>query len=162
MMRSFLLAGAVLLSPGLLQGQPGWGTGGWGAGGWNSRSGRFHGGGDWNSARSLARELEQRTDAFKRQFDHQIDRTRWDETPLEHYIWEQTKRLENAADGLRDDIDRRRMDGRAERRLQEALQAASEIDRAMRRVRLGPDTERNWRAIRSGLFELARFYRVRD
>jgi hypothetical protein len=110
--------------------------------------------------RSLARELEQRTDAFKRQFDHQIDRTRWDETPVEDYVWNHARRLENAVDSLRSNIERGRHDDRIARDLHIALQSAGEIDRAMRRIRLGPDAERNWRAIRAGLSELARCYRV--
>jgi hypothetical protein len=117
-------------------------------------------GDDFRDPRSLARELEHRTDAFKRQFDHQIDRTRWDETPIEDYVWNHTRRLENAVDSLRSNIDRGRRDHRVARDLQIALDSAGEIDRAMRRIRLGPDTERNWRAIRAGLSELARCYRV--
>lgn len=154
MKRNLLLLGGLLWAAVAVHAQPPWSrpSPGWG-------SGRFYEP-DSRSMRSLARELEERTDMFKRQFDHQIDRTRWDETPLEDHVWNHTKRLENAVDGLRSNIDRGRNDDRVRRDLSVALQSASEIDRAMRRVRLGPDAERNWQSIRSGLFELARVYRM--
>lgn len=106
----------------------------------------------------LAEELEVRTDRFREQFDREIDRTRWNGTSMEDRLWERTKRLENEVDEIRKEL--RRRDYRdIESNIARAMGAARDIDTALRRIRLSPDTHRNWSAIRSGLFELARNYR---
>lgn len=110
---------------------------------------------------NLIRRVEERTDAFTRQFDRALDNSRADGTRREDRLNEQARQLERATDELRREFDR--SDSLQENRdeVQRCINLASEIDRAIRRGRVGSGVQNTWRTLRQELNALARAYNVR-
>ncbi len=110
----------------------------------------------------LIKRVEQRTDVFVRQFDRALDNSRLDGTRREDRLNERARQLETAADELRREFDRG--DSLQENRdeVQRLVNIASQIDKVIRRGRVGSGVQSSWRNLRSELNALARVYNVRS
>lgn len=88
----------------------------------------------------VIRRVETRSDAFARLFDKSLDRSR--------------------LDGTRREFDRRDRYAETRPEVARALNIAGNINVALRRRRLGGETERQWALLRAELNELARVYNL--
>ena len=109
---------------------------------------------------AVIHRVEDRSDAFVRLFDKALDRSRLNGSRREDELNRQAKNLEKALDGLRREFDRKEnyVDTRPE--VRRALDAASDINRTMRRRRMGGETERQWALLREELNTLADVYEL--
>lgn len=105
----------------------------------------------------IINECERRTNAFKKTLDRALarDNVRAGQG-REDRLNDQAKRLENQLDKVGDSWNKDRNPDRTRDHVRTAIGFASDIDRAMRRWRMGSDAEREWAAIRSDLNRLAR------
>ncbi len=128
----------------------------------NRRTERRWGNTNKRAVETLIKRVEQRTDAFVRQFDRALDNSRLDGTRREDRINERARELETATDELRREFDRG--DSLAENRdeVQRCISIASQIDGVIRRGRVGSGVKNTWRNLRSELNALARVYNVRS
>ena len=110
---------------------------------------------------NLIKRVENRTDDFSTQIARALDRSRLDGSRREDNINDLAQRLENATDELRREFDR--SDSLQENRdeVQRMMNAANNIDRALRRSRLGNGVQNSWRSLKRDLNALARVYGVR-
>ncbi len=124
---------------------------------WNDRWGYT----DRRGIENLIRRVEQRTDSFVRHFDRALDNSRIDGTRREDRLNERAEALENSTDELRRRFDRsdslRATRGDVER----IMRLASDIDRVVRRGRIGNGVQNSWFNLRGELNALARAYNVR-
>ncbi len=111
---------------------------------------------------TLIKRVEQRTDVFVKQFDRALDNSRLNGTRREDNLNERARQLETAADELRREFDRG--DSLAENRdeVGRLINIASQIDRVIRRGRVGSGVQNSWGNLRSELNALARTYNVRS
>jgi hypothetical protein len=111
---------------------------------------------------NIIRRVEQHTDVFVRQFDRALDNSRADGSRREDRLNERARELETATDELRREFDRG--DSLQENRdeVQRCISIASQIDRAIRRGRVGSGVQNSWRNLRRELNALARVYGVQS
>ena len=109
---------------------------------------------------AVIHRVEDRSDAFVRLFDKSLDRSRLNGTRREDELNKQAKNLEKTLNDLRREFDRKEnyVDTRPE--VRRALDAASDINRTMRRRRMGGETERQWALLREELNTLADVYEL--
>ena len=110
-----------------------------------------------NVGRVIA-NVENRVDRFVGQLDTSLDHSRLDGTRREDNLNDKAKQLETATDELRSEFDRRESWWETRSNVQSCLDAAADIDVAMRRRKLGKGTEANWRNVRAELNALAKVY----
>lgn len=110
---------------------------------------------------NLIRRVEDRTDNFNSQVASALDRSRLDGSRREDNINELAQRFERSTDELRREFDR--SDSLQENRdeVQRMISAASNINRALRRSRLGNGVQNSWRVLKNEVNTLARVYGVR-
>lgn len=108
----------------------------------------------------VIRRVETRSDAFMRLFDKSLDRSRLDGTRREDNLNESARNLERSLDELRREFDRRDRYAETRPEVARALNIAENINVALRRRRLGGETERQWALLRAELNELARVYNL--
>lgn len=125
------------------------------------RSDRRWGNTNKRAVENLIKRVENRTDNFKDQVDRALDHSRLDGSRREDNINELAKRFESATDELRREFDR--SDSLRENRdeVQRMVSAASNVNRALRRSRLGNGVQNSWRILRNEVNALARVYGVR-
>ena len=110
----------------------------------------------------IIRRVENQSDLFVRSFDRSLDNSRLEGTMREDNLNQRARNLENDLDSLRLEFDRtdRYLDTRS--RVSRALSTAEGINTAMRRRRLGVNTERLWARLRTELNALAYAYNLRQ
>ncbi len=103
----------------------------------------------------MIKRVETRVDRFVGEYDRSLDRSRLDGTGREDWLNKRARDLESATDELRREFDRR--DSWYENRdeVRRCLNIASDIDKSIRTLRLGPATEGNWAQVRAELNALA-------
>ncbi|MGB8509533.1 MAG: hypothetical protein WCD76_14195 [Pyrinomonadaceae bacterium] len=109
----------------------------------------------------IIRRVENRSDEFVRLFDSSLDRSRLDGTKREDRLNEHARNLERALDDLRREFDRRENYNQTKPEVSRALNVAEDINKVMRRRRMGGETERQWLLLRSELNALALVYNLR-
>lgn len=109
----------------------------------------------------IIRRVENRSDEFVRLFDSSLDRSRLDGTKREDRLNERARNLERALDDLRREFDRRENYNQTRPQVSRALNVAEDINKVMRRRRMGGETERQWGLLRSELNALALVYNLR-
>jgi hypothetical protein len=109
---------------------------------------------------SIIKRVETRTDEFVKLFDKSLDRSGLDGTAREDNLNEKAKNLEKATDELRSEFDRKESYIATRPEAARCLSIAGDINVAMRRRRMGGQTERQWALLRAELNELARVYNL--
>lgn len=109
----------------------------------------------------IIKRVEDRSDAFQKMIDRNLDHSRLNGTRREDNINDQVKELERALDELRREFNRRDTFMETRREVQEVMREADEINALMRRVRFGANVEREWALVRSDLNKLAGVYELR-
>ncbi|HYH85151.1 MAG TPA: hypothetical protein VEX60_06685 [Pyrinomonadaceae bacterium] len=107
---------------------------------------------------AVIRHVENRSDEFVRQFDRALDRSGLDGTRREDNLNEQAKKLERTLDDLRREFDRKESYVETRPEVRRTLDIAADINKTMRRRRMGGETERQWATLRSELNTLANVY----
>lgn len=107
--------------------------------------------------RPLLQRLETKTDSFKATLDRRLDNGRLNNTATEDTISAYVAEFENATDSLRTNFNSRRATAAD---ATDVLNYGWYIDEFMRRNRLGAASENQWRAIRTDLDLLSRYYAV--
>lgn len=111
---------------------------------------------------AIIHRVENRSDGFVRLFDRALDRSRLDGTRREDNLNEQAKRLENTLDDLRREFDRKESYIETRPEVNRTLNIASDINKTMRRRRMGGETERQWSLLRAELNTLADVYNLQS
>jgi Skp family chaperone for outer membrane proteins len=106
----------------------------------------------------IIKRVEDRSDAFQKMVDRNLDRSYLDGTRKEDNINEQVKQLEKALDHLRSDFDRRDSWRETHNEVRAVLSQADEVGRIMKNNRFNPKVERSWVALRTDLNTLAGVY----
>jgi hypothetical protein len=114
-----------------------------------------------DEAHRLIRTCERRTDDFRGQIDRALDHSRLDGTRRERRLNSLARRLESEMDTVRREFERHDDFMDIRQNVEQALDAAREIDSAMRHEYLERDAERAWRQLRSALDRLAARFDVR-
>ena len=107
--------------------------------------------------KQILKRLEEDTDRFTKSLDNALDHSAYNNTRTEDEINKYVHQFEEATDHLKD---RYEDQGAAPYLAREVLVRAKSIDRFMKRNRLGPTAENDWRLVRSDLSVLARTYRI--
>jgi hypothetical protein len=105
----------------------------------------------------LLKRLEENTDHFSKSLDDALDHSTLNGTRAEDEINGYVHQFEEATDRLKD---RYEDHGAAPGAAREVLNRGQNIDRFMRRNRLGGRAESDWQVVRSDLNLLARMYRI--
>jgi hypothetical protein len=110
----------------------------------------------------LIKRVENQSDRFVRSFDRSLDNSRLDGTRREDNLNQQARTLETDLDSLRQEFDRtdRYLDTKSQ--VSHVMTTAESINGAVRRRRLGGNTERIWAQLRSELNALASAYNLRQ
>ena len=115
----------------------------------------------------IINQVESRSDAFRRNVDRALDRSRLNGSREEDRLNEEVKQFARAVDQLRSDFDRRdnrdNRDNRDDtrRNVDRVLREADEIGRAIGRANLERNVEREWAGLRADLNTLANVYNLR-
>lgn len=104
--------------------------------------------------------VENRSDEFVKHFDAALDRSGLDGTRREDNLNDRARNLEKSLDDLRREFDRKESYLATRAEVSRTLRAAAEINRVMRRRRMGAETERHWRMLRIELNTLAGLYNL--
>ncbi|HST51962.1 MAG TPA: hypothetical protein VLJ61_08125 [Pyrinomonadaceae bacterium] len=110
---------------------------------------------------AIIHRVESRSDEFRHLFDKALDNSRLDGTRREDELNAQAKRLKNSLDNLRREFDRNENYRDTRPQVSSTLDIAADINRTMRRRRLGGETERQWALLRDELNTLADVYELR-
>ncbi len=109
----------------------------------------------------IIRRVENRSDEFVKLFDRSLDRSRLDGTKREDRLNERARNLERTLNDLRREFDRRENYNQTKPEVTRALNVAEDINKVMRRRRMGGETERQWGLLRDELNALALVYNLR-
>lgn len=104
--------------------------------------------------------VENEVDAFVRQYDRALDRSRLNNTRREDVLNGKARQLEQATNELRAEFDRRDawIENKAE--VRRCLNLASDIDRSVRNRKFDRSAEGNWSRVRYELNSLADVYNL--
>ena len=108
----------------------------------------------------ILKRIEEKADRFTKVFDESLDDSRLDETRIEENYTDRARNLENETDELRREFNR--SDSYAENapNVRSVVNAATDVDRIMKRRNFGRQTENLWLSLRADINSLARIYRV--
>ena len=111
--------------------------------------------------KTVINRVETRVDAFVKQFDKALDRSRLNNSNREDWLNKRAKDLEGATDTMRKRFDTSDQwsDNRDE--VVKCIDIARDIDQNMRNNRYNAATEANWAHVRRELNTLADIYNVR-
>jgi hypothetical protein len=117
------------------------------------------GGYDNRNMRSVLNRLEDRSRAFARQVDRELDRSRYDDRRREDRINDIAKDFSNAVNRLEDNFDGGN-NGRDDsyREAQRVLTLGNQLENALRRARLSGSLQSQWSVIRQDLNVVANYY----
>jgi hypothetical protein len=106
----------------------------------------------------MINRVETNSDQFAQAFNRARDRSQRDGPAREDRLTTQVQQFERALDGLRSEFDRK--DRRQETRshVQQVMQRAGDVERAVRGGRLAGGVEDKWAAVRRDLNTLAGMY----
>lgn len=104
--------------------------------------------------------VEERSDAFRKSVDNNLDRSRLDGSRREDRINNQVGQLESALDELRREFDRRDTFREVRREVERVMRQSDEINALMRNSRFSPHVEQQWRLLRADLNRLAGIYEL--
>lgn len=110
----------------------------------------------------IIKRCEERSDAFTRMIDRNLDRSRLDGTRREDNINEQVKDLERALDELRREFDRRDTWRETRREVEKVMRESDEINALMKNSRFDRNVEREWQLVKADLNKLAGIYELRQ
>lgn len=110
----------------------------------------------------IIKRCEERSDAFTKMIDRNLDRSRLDGTRREDNINEQVKDLEKALDELRREFDRRDTWRETRREVEKVMRESDEINALMKNARFDRNVEREWQLVKADLNKLAGIYEVRQ
>lgn len=110
----------------------------------------------------IIKRCEERSDAFTRMIDRNLDRSRLDGTRREDNINEQVRDLERALDELRREFDRRDVWRETRREVEKVMRESDEINALMRNARFDRSVEREWQLVKADLNKLAGIYELRQ
>jgi len=105
--------------------------------------------------------VENRSDDFIKLFDKALDRSGLDGTKREDNLNERARNLEKSLDDLRREFDRKESYIATRPEVSRTLNIANEIDKVMKRRRMGGETERQWTLLRLELNTLADVYNLK-
>ncbi len=108
----------------------------------------------------VIKRVETRADNFVDNFDESLDNSRLDGTEREDNLMKKARKLENETDELEREFDKsdRWIENKAQ--VRKVLNLATDINRTVKKRRLGKKTEANWAKLRYELNTLARIYRL--
>ncbi|MCA1634152.1 MAG: hypothetical protein LC802_10770 [Acidobacteria bacterium] len=109
----------------------------------------------------IIRRVENRSDDFIKLFDKALDRSGLDGTRREDNLNERARSLEKSLDDLRREFDRKESYLATRPEVSRTLNIANEIDKVMKRRRMGGETERQWALLRIELNTLADVYNLK-
>lgn len=109
---------------------------------------------------AVIQRVETRTDNFVGNFDDSLDNSRLNGSKREDDLNKKARKLENETDDLRNQFDRsdRWIDNKAQ--VRKVLNLATDIDKVVKRQKLGKRTESNWSKLRYELNTLAKIYNL--
>lgn len=110
----------------------------------------------------IIKRCEERSDAFTKMIDRNLDRSRANGTRREDNINDQVRELERALDELRREFDRRDSWRETRREVEKVMRESDEINALMRNSRFDRSVEREWQLVRSDLNKLAGVYELRQ
>ena len=108
----------------------------------------------------ILKRIEEKTDRFTKIFDESLDDSRLNGSRVEDNYTDLTKNLENQTDELRREFDRNDSYAENTPNVRSVVNAATDVDRIMRRRNFGRQTENLWISLRADINSLARIYRV--
>ncbi|MBI1760716.1 MAG: hypothetical protein HYR56_04695 [Acidobacteria bacterium] len=104
--------------------------------------------------------VEERSDAFRKSVDNNLNHSRLDDTRREMRINTQVAQFETALDELRREFDRRDTFREVRREVERVMRQSDEINALMRAGRFNPRVEQQWRLLRADLNRLAGIYEL--
>lgn len=104
------------------------------------------------------KNLKNRSKQFERRIDRELDRSRYNDRRTEDMINNLSKDFARAADRLEDRYDNRGDFNRSRNEAQRVLQLGSQLDNALRRVRLSNNVGSEWNRIRQDLQVISSAY----
>lgn len=112
----------------------------------------------------IINRVEERSDAFRKVIDRQLDRSALDGTNREDNINQQVKELENAIDKLKKDFSRANTWEETRGQVQTVMNEADEVNAIVRRGRWrrGGVVKSEWALVRADLNKLAGVYNLRQ
>ena len=111
--------------------------------------------------RDVSNRLENRTRDFQRNLDRLLDHSRYDDTRREDNINNNVRHLRAAADRFRDRAGDSNDLSRSAGEARQLLDAAAQVNRNLRRIRLDGRTSSDWSQIRNDLRTVADIYNLR-
>ena len=108
----------------------------------------------------ILKRIEEKTDRFTKIFDESLDDSRLNGSRVEDNYTDLTKNLENQTDELRREFNRNDSYAENTPNVRSVINAATDVDRIMRRRNFGRQTENLWISLRADINSLARIYRV--
>ncbi len=117
----------------------------WGGGQYDpyGRNGGYNNG-QYGDLRSTVKNLKNRTKELRKQIDRDLERSRWNDRNREDRINDIAKRFKDAVD----DINK---DGRDQRDVGRAIDAGTQLDRALARTRLSYQVQNLWSSVQYDL-----------
>lgn len=109
----------------------------------------------------IIKRVEDRSDAFQKMVDRNLDRSRLNGSKREDNINDQVKDLEKALDDLRREFDRKDSFRETRREVERVMSEADEVNALMKRLRFDASVEREWQLVKADLNKLAGVYELR-
>lgn len=109
----------------------------------------------------IIKRVEDRSDAFQKMVDRNLDRSRLNGSKREDNINDQVKDLEKALDDLRREFDRKDSFRETRREVERVMSEADEVNGLMKRLRFDASVEREWQLVKADLNKLAGVYELR-
>lgn len=108
----------------------------------------------------VLRRIEEKTDKFTKVFDEALDDSRLNGSRTEDNYTDLARKLENETDELRREFNRNDSYAENTPNVRSVLNAATDVDRIMKRRNYGRKAENLWVGLRADFNTLARIYRV--
>jgi len=108
----------------------------------------------------IIKRVEDRSDAFQKMVDRNLDRSRLNGSKREDNINDQVKDLEKALDDLRREFDRKDSFRETRREVERVMSEADEVKALMKRLRFDASVEREWQLVKADLNKLAGVYEL--
>ncbi len=109
---------------------------------------------------NVIKRVETRADNFVDNFDESLDNSNLDGSKREDNLMKKARKLENETDDLRNQFDKsdRWIENKAQ--VRKVLNIATDLNKVVKRKRLGRKTEANWVRLKYELNTLAKIYRL--
>jgi hypothetical protein len=109
---------------------------------------------------NVIKRVDTRTDNFVDNFDDSLDNSNLNGTKREDNLMKKAKRLEKETDQLKKEFDKKDRWIENKPQVRRVLNLATEINRTVKKRRLGKKTETNWAKLRYELNTLAKIYNL--